>query len=264
MVYICAINHTISMNGGTKINQLLMEVPAGAVFLSSWLSAKGYSYELQQKYRKGGWLEPIGKGAMKRSGDRLTLEGALYSLQKQAGMKVHIGGRSALTLQGMAHYLELYAQETLLFAPRGVKLPLWLTQNRWETIPRLINTSFLTPGAGLTGYTQSGLTVSISNPARAIMECLEMAPDKFSLEEAYQLMETLSFLVPSAVQSLLEQCRSVKVTRLFLFMAKRAGHQWVDQLDPSSVNLGKGKRSMVAEGVFVPEFQITVPKALGS
>ena len=111
------------MNTGTKINQLLQDIPAGVVLLSSWLSAQGYSYELQQRYRKGGWLTSIGNGAMKRAGDSITLVGAIYSLQNQAGMLLHIGGRTAMGLLGFAHYLELNPKETLLFAARGVKLP---------------------------------------------------------------------------------------------------------------------------------------------
>jgi len=250
------------MNNGTKINQLLQDIPAGVVLLSSWLIAKGYSFELQQRYRKSGWLSTLGKGAMKRTGDKITMVGALYSLQNQAGLMIHIGGRTALGLQGIAHYIELYQKETLLFAPRGIKMPVWFTHSTWDTIPTLINTSFLPPESGLTDYMESGLTIKISNPARALLECLEMAPDRFSIEEAYQLMEGLSFLIPGVVQSLLEQCNSVKVTRLFLFLAKKAGHSWFEHLQTEKLYLGKGKRSIVPDGVYIPEYQITVPKSL--
>jgi len=250
------------MNAGTKINQLLQDTPAGVVLLSSWLSAKGYSYELQQRYRKGGWLTSIGNGAMKRAGDNITLVGAIYSIQNQAGMLIHIGGRTALGLHGLAHYLELNPKETLLFAARGVKLPAWLIHNSWDTKPVLINTSFLPPNSGLADYTEGGLSIKISNPVRAMLECLEMAPDRFSLEEAYQLMEGLSFPIPDVVQSLLEECNSVKVTRLFLFLAKKADHDWFNHIQTKKLNLGKGKRAIVPDGVFVPEYQITVPKSL--
>ena len=165
-------------------------------------------------------------------------------------------------LHGLAHYLELNPKETLLFAARGIRLPAWLIHNSWDTNPVLINTSFLPAESGLTDYTESGLSIKISNPVRAILECLEMAPDRFSLEEAYQLMEGLSFPVPDVVQSLLEECNSVKVTRLFLFLAKKAGHSWFDHIQIEKLNLGKGKRSIVPDGVFVPEYQITVPKSL--
>ncbi|MFZ4523694.1 MAG: type IV toxin-antitoxin system AbiEi family antitoxin [Bacteroidales bacterium] len=250
------------MSSGTKINQLLQEVPGGTVLLSSWLSSKGYPYELQQRYRKSGWLTAIGIGAMKRSGDRLTLTGAIYTLQHQAGLQIHVGGRTALGMHGLAHYLELNPQETFLFAPRGVKLPAWLKNNTWNTNPVLINTSFLPPETGLTDFSEEGLSIKISSPVRAMMECLEMSPDNFSLEEAYQIMESLSFVRPDAVQSLLEQCTSVKVTRLFMFLAQKAGHQWMKKIETRKIKLGKGKRVIARDGAFESEFQITVPKNL--
>lgn len=87
-----------------------------------------------------------------------------------------------------------------------------------------------------------------------------MAPDNFSLEEAYQLMESLSFPRPDVVQSLLEQCNSVKVNRLFMFLAQKAGHQWMKKIEPKNIKLGTGKRVITLNGAFVPEYQITVPK----
>ena len=56
---------------GTKINQLIQQLPAGTILLSAWLNAEGYPYELQQKYRKSGWLTSVGTGAMIRTGDKL-------------------------------------------------------------------------------------------------------------------------------------------------------------------------------------------------
>jgi hypothetical protein len=250
------------MNTGTKINLLLQDIPPGVVLLSSWLCSKGYPYALQQRYRKSGWLTAIGKGAMKRSGDTVTLAGAIFSLQHQTGMMIHIGGRTAMGMQGLAHYIELYAKESLLFAPRGVKLPVWLQNNTWDTKPILINTAVLPPETGLTQFTEVGLEIQISNPIRAIIECLEMVPDRFSMEEAYELMEGLSFLNPAVVQSVLEQCNSVKVTRLFLFLANKAGHNWLEDIRADKLNTGSGKRVISPNGTYIPEYQITVPKSM--
>ncbi|WP_417659262.1 type IV toxin-antitoxin system AbiEi family antitoxin domain-containing protein [Pseudidiomarina sp.] len=52
--------------------------------------------------------------------------------------------------------------------------------------------------------------------------------------------------------------------RLFLYLAEKANHDWVQYLDLSSVNLGSGKRAIVANGVYIPKYQITVPKELES
>lgn len=75
-------------------------------------------------------------------------------------------------------------------------------------------------------------------------------------------MEGLNNLVPKHVQTLLENCQSVKVKRLFLYMAEKADHAWFKQLDVTKVDLGKGKRSIVKNGVLIAKYGITVPKEL--
>jgi hypothetical protein len=47
---------------------------------------------------------------------------------------------------------------------------------------------------------------------------------------------------------LLEACRSVKVKRLFLYMAENQGLPWLAKLDLSKVHLGAGKRMIVLRG----------------
>lgn len=250
------------MKKGTKINQILQQLPQGVVFLSLWLKAQGCSYELQQRYRKNGWLISIGKGAMLRSGQKPILSGAIYALQKQAGIQIHIGGRTALGMQGYAHYIEMGSKETLLFAEAGKKLPNWVINTNWDIKPTLINTSFLSQKIGLVEFKVDGLGLNISGAARAIMECLYLAPNRFELTEAYEIMEGLSLLKPATVQFLLEQCKSVKVKRMFLHFAEKAGHSWFRQLQISKINIGSGKRSIVSNGILVPKYQIILPKNL--
>jgi hypothetical protein len=74
-------------------------------------------------------------------------------------------------------------------------------------------------------------SLSISSPERAILECLYLAPEKMDLVECYQVMEGLTTLRPALLQQLLEQCHSIKVKRLFLYMAKKAGHDWFKRLN---------------------------------
>lgn len=63
------------------------------------------------------------------------------------------------------------------------------------------------------------------------MECLYLAPEKQQLLECYEMMEGLNNLRPNLVQQLLEACQSVKVKRLFLYMAEKSGHDWVKYLN---------------------------------
>jgi hypothetical protein len=95
-----------------------------------------------------------------------------------------------------------------------------------------------------------------------MMECLYLVPEKMDLVTCYELMESLNDLRPDKVQMLLEQCTSVKVKRLFLFLAEKAGHQWFSYLDPHKIYLGKGKRIFAKNGVYIPKYEITVPQKL--
>jgi hypothetical protein len=250
------------MKTGTKINQLLQNIPSVSVLLSSWLKSQGYSYELQQQYRKNGWLVSIGKGAMIRKGQDLLLAGAIFALQNQARMSIHIGGRTALGLQGYAHFVEINNKETILFAPRTTQLPSWFRNNNWDSKPVLISTSFLPSNIGLISIFEEGVGILISDPARAILECLVLAPNRFDLTEAYEIMNGLVALRPNNVQNILEQCKSLKAKRLFLFFADKAQHSWFKHLDLSKINLGTGKRSLIKNGVFIPKYNITVPSNL--
>jgi hypothetical protein len=250
------------MTSYTKINQILQNLPYGAVLYGTWLQKSGYSFSLQQSYRQSGWLRSIGKGVMVRSGQQLILSGAINALQQQAGLPVHIGGRTALGLLGFAHYLEVNRQDTLLFAPNGFNIPLWMLKNQWDSNPQFVKTSFLPAETGIISVDQQGFNIKISGAGRAMMECLEMAPAQFDLNEAWQIMQGLSLLRPDTVQDLLIQCKSVKVKRLFLYFAQKADHSWLKKIRMHEVDLGSGKRSLIKNGVYVPEYKITLPESL--
>ena len=80
---------------------------------------------------------------------------------------------------------------------------------------------------GLTFYRDGYIEMNISNPARVMLECLALTPNEFSLNEAFELMEGLSTLRPNHAQELLEDCKSIKAKRLFLYFAERVGHSWL-------------------------------------
>lgn len=247
---------------GTKINQLLHEHPSGVVLLSPWLTRQGYSADLQKHYRKTNWLQAIGTGAMIRTGDQVSYEGAIYALQNQSALSVHPGGRTALSLLGKAHYLEFASKQVIVFGGKGEKLPTWFKNHDWGATVVYHPTSFLPPDAGLAEVEIKNFSIKVSGAIRALMECLYLTPEKQELMECFELMEGLNNLPPQKVQSLLEQCQSVKVKRLFLYMAEKVGHAWFQYLDLKNVDLGKGKRSIVKGGVYIDKYQITVPKEL--
>ncbi len=254
----------MSTENTTKINRLLASIPNGIVLQSSWLLSKGYSLDLQKYYRRSGWLKALGNGAMFRSNDQPGYEGGVYALQDQSGLSIHPGGRTALALQGKAHYLEFNNSQIWLFGGEKEMLPAWFRKHSWGQKIHYKATSFLPKELGLIDIPISGFSIKIASPARAMMECLYLAPGKFDLMECYQLMENLNNLRPQQVQELLESCISIKVNRLFLFMAEKCNHNWFKHLNLSKVELGIGKRSLVKDGVYIRKYQITVPKILAN
>lgn len=246
----------------TKINQLLSSQPLGVVFQSFWLTKQGYSLDLQKRYRKGHWLESIGRGAMIRSADQVSYEGAIYALQEQNSMSVHPGGRTALSILGKSHYLTLSEKVVTIFGMSDEKLPAWLLSHNWGVVINYHQSSFLPPEIGMSVIEVKNFSLKVSGAARALMECLYLAPEKMELIECYELMEGLNNLKPTQVQYLLEQCNSIKVKRLFLYMAEKANHNWMKFLNLEKVDLGQGKRSLVKGGVYVEKYQITIPKEL--
>lgn len=246
----------------SKLNTLLRTQPLGTVLTSSWLVERGYSLALQKQYKKSRWFESIGTGALVRHGDQVDYLGAIYALQSQLGQSVHPAAKTALSLQGKAHYVEFATQKTQLFGGKDENLPLWFKRRDWGVSIDCRLTSFLPPELGLVEIDHKSFKVKVSTPARAIIECLYLAPKSQPLLEVFELMEGLNNLRPASVQMLLEACTSVKVKRLFLYLADKAGHDWRNYINLEKIELGSGKRAIVSDGVYVSKYQITVPREL--
>lgn len=167
-------------------------------------------------------------------------------------------------LQGISHYIRLGQENFYVFATAKTKLPKWFIDYDWQQTLKSYATSFLPNDLSLIEYKSQNLVVNISSPERAILECLYLTPNRIDLIECYHLMEGLVNLRPHVIQELLESCKSIKVKRLFLYMAEKAGHSWLKYLDQSKIELGFGDRLVVKNGVYIKRYGITVPKELNN
>ncbi len=245
-----------------KLKSTIAHHIQGTVDLSSWLEQLGISHDLQKHYRKSGWFESFGTGALKRPGEEVTWQGALYTLQSQAKLPIHAGALTALALQGFAHYVPLGRQTIFLFSPIKTLLPAWFRKYEWPQLIVHEKTSVLPNESCIIDLPLPLFSIRISSPERAVFECIYLAPDTLNLVECYQIMEGLTTLRPHLVQELLEQCRSIRVKRLFLYMAEKAGHEWHKRLEHSKLDLGKGARSIVKGGVYVEKYALNLPEEL--
>lgn len=252
----------MATNNETKLKKLLDEHLSGTVCVASWLEQRGISRDLQKHYRKSGWLESAGTGAFKRPNEQVTWQGGLYAMQSQSGLSVHVGALTALALQGYAHYVRLGAETVFLFSPQKTNLPAWFKNHDWGQSIHHCKTSILPSDLALADFQVGQFSIKISAPERAFLECLHLSPETVDLVECYQVMEGLTTLRPKVLQSLLEQCGSIKVKRLFLYLATKAGHEWVKRLDASKFDLGSGARTITKGGVYVAQFELTLPEEL--
>lgn len=252
----------MSTGNEIKLKKLLDEHIPGTVLLSPWLESYGISYDLQKRYRKSGWIENIGPGAYKRPKENVDWKGALFSLQNQAKMPAYPGALTSLSLLGYSHYLRLGQDIVYLFSPLSKKLPAWFNNFPWENPIEHIHTSFLPDDVGFVTFQTNGFNLKVSSAERAILEFLYLAPNNADLLEGYQILSGLSNLRPKLVSELLISCTSIKVKRLFLYMADKSDHQWVKFLDRSNVILGSGDRSIVKNGTYNPTYKIIIPNEL--
>jgi hypothetical protein len=144
--------------------------------------------------------------------------------------------------------------------PKEEWFPVWLDKQDWGIDILKVSSEYFGQEIGLTTMMQGEFDVLLSSPERAFMESLNLAPKQYNLMDLYYVMEQLTTLRPAMVQTLLETNVSVKVKRLFLYMAEKANHAWLEDVDLSKVSLGSGKRSIVKNGVYNTKYGIVIPE----
>lgn len=298
---------------GSKLNRLHQLLPEGLLVDAAWLERHGYSHPLRQKYVASRWLLPLARGVYQRPPARLEAHdtpaaaGAapaasaaaaaeesldwqlvVLSLQNLLDVGVSVGGRTALELHGVAHYLSADApREVHLYTSED--LPGWLTKipvnARWalhkadrlfvslgrglDSLSRTVSTGRARQSAVTRGDSDVDVSwghwhwpLTLSTPERALLELLDELPNKESFEQVDALFDGLGTLMPRRLQRLLEACQSVKVKRLFLFFAERHNHAWLKLIERKRIDLGAGKRALVPGGRLDTKYGITVPESL--
>jgi len=270
-----------------KLNWIHRTLPEGLVVDAGWLEQHGISRQLRRKYVMHGWLLSPVRGvycrpAPSQDAESLPWEQLAISLNALLNVPLAVGAKTALELQGFSHYLaargpreaHLYSNEDL---PGWVlRLPV-STKLVFHNAMKLFNCGAIPPydseaNATIFAQADSSLTrqqwgrsnwqLVVSTPERAILELLHEVPKRETFHQADVLMEGLRNLSPRRLQMLLGDCRSVKVKRLFFWFAERHNHAWLQKLDHSKIDLGKGKRMLAHGGKLDPKYNITVPENL--
>lgn len=277
----------MATHNDSKLNQLTHQLPEGLLVDAAWLERKGYSRSLRSHYVSAGWLEQPANRVYRRGHRPLTWEFVVISMQTLLELPLVLGGRTALQVQGMSHYLAQQVREVHLYGRTALptwvaKLPLDVTF-RHHNSDRLFANDPITRGLTSLEYEREsapvwgkdsphdtrqiswgngGWPLTLSTPERAYLELLDDLPNHETFHQADMLMEALANLSPRRLTKLLTDCRSVKVKRLFFFFADRHPHSWRRKLRAEDFDLGSGKRVLAKGGKLDPRYQITVPEDL--
>ena len=272
---------SMAKHSDSKLNRL-QQLPERLLVDAAWLERHGYSSSLRSQYVSAGWLHHVAPRVYRRSNEPLQWQQVVTSLQAFLDCPLTVGGRTALQEQGYAHYLSATTLEVHLYGP--TRPPTWLdtlpldVKFLWHNSLRLfpgdrsfeptenefppVDDNPMIPGGFLLQAGGMSWPLRLSSPERAFLELLDELPDRESFHQVDMLMGGLANLSPRRLQPLLEDCRSVKVKRLFFYFADRHRHAWLAKLDKNAVDLGAGKRSLVPGGRLDPHYNITVPKDL--
>ncbi len=252
---------TMSNQKVSKLNQILQYWKHNTVSVSNWFQLYGVNRFLLNKYVTSKWIKRIGYGAYIKSGNNVDWSGGLYAIQKQLKLYIHVSGKSALQLHGLAHYLPIGNKVYIeLFGEPGAELPVWFKNYDWKVQIKYFTSNLFNNDIGLTEKDFATYTITISTPERAIMELLHHVPENQTFDEADKIMEGLFSLRPDLVLTLLKECNSIKVKRLFLYLAEKNSLPVLKHLNINDINLGSGKRLIVKDGILDKKYNITVPK----
>ena len=257
-----------------NIKKLLEAVPHGFFIDSKWLASQDISRQLVTKYVKSGWLVRAAHGLYRRPVQSTKANNPLpdwellvLSMQRLMGLRTHIGGTTALRLQGRSHYAAMGGQERVfLYAD---KMPGWLncveTTAHFELRTRKLFKSHITvnteskPEKSPRTVSPWQWSLTMSSPERAILETLDELPNSESFHHIDMIFQGLVNLRPRCLKALLNECTSVQVKRLFFVFADKHNHAWRKHINTDSVSLGSGDRSFVKGGKLHPLYRITVP-----
>ena len=241
-----------------KLQNLLEEWPQGTVAINSWLQSMGISNQLKQRYLHSGWIRSLGHGVSKRRHDKVGWEGALFALQNQNTLPIHLGGKSSLEIQGSSHFIKIRQSKIELFGPLGIKMPAWFSSNDWGVTTSYYTTNFL-GDIGISEFSFGNFSIKISEMERAILEMIYLLNKEHTFEEIVYIFENLAFLRPNLLQEMLECCKSMKVKGIFIALATKFEHRWFNDLKLEKIDLGSTPVHFSSNGT-IAKYGIKLPQ----
>lgn len=245
-----------------RLKQLMTGSYSNGVYFSGWLRRNGYSDQFIAYLRKEGWLYNVCRGVSSRIGCKLLGKGALACFNEQEGRKIRVSSFSALRMFGYAHYGILGRESVWITPENGKRFPSWIKTKNFDCD----FTEFRTRAFSkvFTEYVEEdGFKVLVSSPEMAIMECLVSVKRNGSLlMDIYHIFEQMNRCRETIVQSVLESTKDDAAKRLFLYMAEKANHWWLNQLNLKDIKLGHSLIVFDQDGEYIEKYNLKIPKEL--
>ena len=258
---------SMTRNNQSKINKLLKSLShPGIPLTTSWLRKHGISHKLAWWYVQSGWFDRIADGLYCLAGNKIVWSTVVVALQEQMLLPIYPGGKTALQLLGRGHFINPVLQDIQLFAPTKTKVPRWLRATCWETQLTVYRTGLFEKD-NKQWYTQlelDGHLVQVSAPEKAALELCYLVPREVTFVEAALIIEGLSRMRSDILQTLLEHCQSYKVKRLLLYLGDYFKHHWMNDIDLSRIELGKGKQVIAGGGHYHAKYRLSAPQLRGN
>ena len=218
-------------------------VPRGAPFDTRTLKELGISSALASYYTKNGWIKRLGRGVFCFPNDRWNQEFCI-KLLGGAFDGLHVGGKTALAWQGYRHNIAT-RERIVLWGKDRACLPAWFTAEfPARYVSKQLFSSALPAGFGLQPLPEQPNGPLVSVPERALLELLSEIGQAEGIEEARNICETLTSLRRDVLSTLLQNCESIKVSRLCVKWAKELGLSWAEAArEAARNNLGLGRWS---------------------
>ncbi|SME95109.1 type IV toxin-antitoxin system AbiEi family antitoxin domain-containing protein [Pseudobacteriovorax antillogorgiicola] len=243
----------------SRLNQALSNWNKGELHSLQWLSKFGVSPRSANKYFASGSLKKIAPGIFARPNDQISWQGIVNVLQSDLSMPVHVAGKSALELHGEGHYIPLGHPIINIVSRNKAQVPSWAISGEFNGELKVKQSSMITSEPELVLYNRDGIDFYISSREQAILELIDSLDLSETFETAENYMQGLLTLRSDKVQFLLENCKSIKVKRVFLFLAKKLELPFLKKINLATIHLGSGKRVVTKNGRLDNDFNITVP-----
>src|SRR3990172_2197604 len=117
----------VNATNRSKLSRLQDALRPGLLATAAWLGKRGYYRQLLDHYVSAGWLESPAHGVYRRPGSPLKWQHVVGSLQNLLELPVHVGGLTALEMQGYGHFARMSGIMTVHLYTLAT-LPSWVTK----------------------------------------------------------------------------------------------------------------------------------------